>query len=159
MEQEQDSIRCMLLSITDCSLLLPSFAVAEIAPVVQLHPITSSPDWFLGMMDWRGTDLPIVNLENMSTKDKVAIPHMEHIAVLNTIKENIQFPFMAFVLQDLPKFVVLTEEELTSLGEPETEIFLDKVSYLEQDFFIPNMQFVQETIEQFLIEKGVLFSI
>ena len=63
MAQAESIIRTQIIPLTDMNLVLPNTSIAEVIGYSKPSPVKKSPDWFLGMMNWRGLTIPIVSFE------------------------------------------------------------------------------------------------
>lgn len=153
-----NSMRVMSLPIWNRNLILPSVSIAEISPYKEVQVIDGSPDWFMGMMEWRGTDLPLTCIESISDNESTHFQKKSQVAVINMINENIQFPFVGIFIQGLPRMMAVEANELGLVADTPDTIYAMTVLLNEQEYVIPNLEMLQKMVEKFLGEKGLLFS-
>ena len=58
-----EHVQTLLLPLQQAALLVPSALVAEVANHDELQPIPQSPDWGLGLFNWRARPVPVVSFE------------------------------------------------------------------------------------------------
>ncbi len=56
-------ISCLLLSLWEKKVIMPTAAIAEIVPYGAPEPVTDTPSWFLGVFSWRGIHVPLIDME------------------------------------------------------------------------------------------------
>lgn len=60
-----NNLACLFLPLFEKNILLPSAAVAEIVSYEKPQVLADVPAWFLGVLTWRGIQIPLVNLEEI----------------------------------------------------------------------------------------------
>ncbi len=112
-----DAVHCLLIPLQGETLLLPNAAVAEVIGYSEPDPIADAPAWLLGRISWRERIIPLISFEAASRgfmqKDG------SRIAVLNTLNNNPRVPYMAILMQDIPR-LCLVQPEMISYEEAET---------------------------------------
>jgi len=63
MSEDTESIKCVILTLRKENVLLPNALVAEILSVKDVQEVGNVPDWYLGKMNWRGADVPLLSFE------------------------------------------------------------------------------------------------
>ncbi len=92
-------------------LLLPGVTVAEVIHYEDPQPVKGkSPDWFLGMLEWRTKQIPLVTYESLNGKSFERGANI-HIAVLNGSEDPDTMPFYAIVTQATPRLLRLVKED------------------------------------------------
>ncbi|NOR52323.1 MAG: hypothetical protein GQ470_06845, partial [Gammaproteobacteria bacterium] len=85
-------IRCLLIPQKNITLLLPGTLIAEITDYTPPETSQFSPDWLLGILSWRGRNIPLVEFENLFGE----VPVQEtpsQVAVLNCLNGNQDISF------------------------------------------------------------------
>jgi len=111
------SVRSLMIPMMHDQLLLPNASLAEIIPYKAPELINDSPDWCLGMINWRGLDVPVVSFENISGKDETKVSKQCRIAVFNAIGGNNKLSFFAIVVQGIPHLVRANQSVVTAVAE------------------------------------------
>jgi chemosensory pili system protein ChpC len=160
-----DILSCLLLSLEDKNLILPSSAIAEIMPYENPRILPDMPNWIIGILTWRDIQVPLADLEKM--EDRIAWQDTSivepqktpdhRIAILNRIykmpkkelNENSKYPFFAIVLKHNPKFYRISSEEMGLVKEfpAEERRFLMEVKVRTEPAFIPNLRQLWEMID------------
>ncbi len=113
-----EQIKCVVLKINEDELLLPNTAVAEIVPIRNIINVANKPDWMLGYLDWRGNSVPLVSFESLGG---VRMPSLASgnvkAAVLFSISEDKDFPFVSILMQDAPSVVNVRESDMVDNNE------------------------------------------
>lgn len=122
---------CLLLPVFTEMLLLPASAIAETIAYQksEVEILPDVPTWFVGMLSWRGIQIPIVFLEQMESyvswngvERSLETHKQPYIAVVNRItkinshietQKFRQYPFFAMVLEGAPKWIRVFKESLT----------------------------------------------
>jgi len=95
-------LNTLLLPLSDRNLLLPSAAIAE---VIRYHDSPRRTDnnnaWLVGLIDWRGLELPLVCFE--ATSSECSVPPSSQMAIINATSAKAQCKFFALLLQSFPR--------------------------------------------------------
>jgi chemosensory pili system protein ChpC len=105
----------MLLPVQDKMLLLPGVAVAEIVNYSYPQCPAGAPDWLLGYIDWRKLSVPLLSFELLNGQ---AMPHatgVPRIAVINNTGVNEAVPFIAIVIQAIPRLLRIMPQDITEV--------------------------------------------
>lgn len=105
-------VRCMFLPLSDRGLLVPSTGVAEIVGLSPPRPIDASPGWLLGFMSWRGVDVPLLSLEAALGDEAPPVGVRNRVAIMHTLRADLQPGFYGVVIQRLPTVVLASERNL-----------------------------------------------
>ena len=124
MRKDTDSIKCVILTLRKENVLLPNALVAEILSVKDVQEVGNVPDWYLGKMNWRGAEVPLLSFEaaagvkvskvNLNTQAVV----LYAVGTSGTVDES---PYLALVMSGVPVLcanqwlTVLRPREYTSL--------------------------------------------
>jgi chemosensory pili system protein ChpC len=66
MSEVVEELPTFLVPLQKSNILLPSSSVAEIIPYEPLQRIQDTPDWFLGLLGWRGIEVPVLSFEMLT---------------------------------------------------------------------------------------------
>ncbi len=113
METRRGAIRCLLLPLAGCRLLLPSVAVAEVLPAARVEPVAEAPQWLVGMVEWRFVSIPLLSFEVVSGHPPPQPGTCYRVAVLHTTSGDADF--YGLLMQGIPNLVQVRESELTLL--------------------------------------------
>lgn len=68
-----ESIRCLLIPVTDHNLLLPAAVVAEVIDYREPDPLPdhlADQEWLFGFASWRDQKVPLVSMEAVMTGER-----------------------------------------------------------------------------------------
>lgn len=155
---EQTSIKkilpTLLFNIEGAQILLPDIAVAEIIEYQQVNTVDSddAPDWWLGLLAWRGLEVPLVSLESLNhggffTKK----PALKIIIVnaLHGLKDGLGY--WAFVALDTPKLQRIKQDSLVLAESDEVgAVALMHAELLGEDVVILDMEKIETELAAIL---------
>jgi len=103
----------------DDYLLLPGVTVAEVIHYEEPQAVEGKPEWFLGMLEWRTKQIPMVSYEVLNDRPCERGPNI-HIAVLNGSEDPEAMPFYAILTQATPRLLRLIKEEISEDSQTPT---------------------------------------
>lgn len=150
LQQTVSELSTFLIPVTRKYLLLPNVSVAEIISHRLPQPMDDVPTWFLGNLDWRTRQIPLVSFEGLNDEPFQSSSGHRSIAVLNGIGTSVKLPFLAILTQSAPRMMRVSAEELAvdnqaELGPAELMV----VSANGELASIPNLEYIESTILQF----------
>jgi len=145
-----EEIKCVILKVNGDELLMPNASVAEIVPIKNIINVANKPGWMLGYLDWRGHSVPLVSFEAMGN---VRMPSLANgsvkAAILFSIGEDKDFPFLSILMQDSPAVVNVKEEDIISNKEEITHPAIeDKVMMADGTYSIVNIEKLESIVKQ-----------
>jgi len=98
--------------------LIPSAAIADMITVREVVKVKNSPEWMIGVMEWRGHTIPIISFEavsgvgvrNVSINTQVAILH----AIGGKLEDN---PYIGLTVSGVPHEGVFTRDQIKEDAE------------------------------------------
>jgi len=131
-----EKIKCVVLKINGAEILMPNASVAEIIPIKNIINVANKPGWMLGYLDWRGNSVPLVSFEAMGNErmPSLATGNVK-AAILFSIGEDSQFPYLSILMQDAPKIVNVKEDDIISNKDEvthpavEDQVMIDDAAY------------------------------
>lgn len=112
------SVHCMLAPLEDAALLLPTQVVAEVVEYQEPEPITATPDWFLGQIDWENRHIPVFSYSALIQGTAPAtIKNRNRIMVVKSLSESARVSYLGFLVSDIPKLVTVLPDQLTNTGD------------------------------------------
>ncbi len=140
-------IHSLLLPVQEGQLLLPNAAVAEIVEYNAPTPMKDAPAWCLGMVVWRGIEIPLLSYEAFVGGELPAEQSRLRIAVLNTLNGNAELPFIGVVLQGIPRLLTAGNDNVVaSAAEDPIDGIVFKVSAGSEQAMIPDLDALERTI-------------
>lgn len=134
-------------------MLLPHATVAEIIPYSTAETVPHVPAWFVGMLAWRGTRIPLVFFEGVCGDP---VPESESksrkIAILKTLGADPTMPFIAVVTQGIPHAIKISPDMLAEESHGALPpLILKHVLIKGQAAYIPDMDSLENTIKLALV--------
>lgn len=144
-------VRTQLIPLADMNMLLPNTCIAEVITLGELNPVKKSPEWFLGMMDWRGVRIPVISFEAANGISAAAPPRSARVAVLNGISEDEKLPFYGVISQGIPKLMALEKSAIEVNKKPDHKLPLasEQTQIADVSAVIPD----QVKIEKLLVKE------
>ena len=152
---EIESIQAYVLPMQKQGVLLPEEAVAEVIPYEPLQRIEDTPDWFLGLLGWRGVQVPVVSFEMLSVER--ASFSLESVAsaslvIVRGTTDQQSLPFYALVSQTQPAVHGITEEMLFETGEATERTEIVRIRFHEDVLSVPNLDYIEAALLNALIQ-------
>ncbi len=140
-----------LIPLQKNNILLPGSTVTEIIPYEPLQRIQNSPEWFLGILSWRGVQVPVISFE-MLTNARASFSLMSvssaSLIVCVTLSGQEEIPYFALVAQALPRLMRLTAEELQESEEETVATELMRIQLNGQPAIIPDLDYIEASLEK-----------
>jgi len=112
------SVHCMLAPLENGALLLPTQVVAEIVEYQQPDPISATPDWFLGQIDWENRHVPVFSYAALIQGTAPGpVAQRNRIMVVKSLTESARVSYLGFLVSDIPKLVTVLPDNLTNTGD------------------------------------------
>ncbi len=137
------------------SILLPTECVAEIIPYEPLQRIEDTPDWFLGLLGWRGIQVPVVSFEMLTAERasfSLASVASASLVIVRGMSDQASLPFYALVAQTFPVSHEISQETLFDTGEAIERTESAKVRFLNDVLSVPNLDYVEVALLNALIQ-------
>lgn len=151
-----DSVPTYQITLQRQGMLLPQDAVAEIIPYEPLQRVEGTPEWYLGLLGWRGIQVPVVSFEMLSIKrasfSLVSVASAS-LVIVKCIADLEEMPYFATVAQTMPRLVDMTEEVLFPTGDETLDTELARVRFEDDILSIPNLDRIEAVIREVLIEN------
>jgi chemosensory pili system protein ChpC len=113
-------VRCLIIPIAagKRQLLIPSAVVAEITNYkLPEKKIANCPKWLLGMVEWRGQNVPVVSMEDILIQPLTTSSNDHRLVILYGLETSQFLPFYAFIASNIPSAVSLNHKFLTEFTE------------------------------------------
>jgi len=141
----EGEIDCVVLPLANVELLVPSACIAEVLPWRPPLAASGSPDWCRGTIDWHGAMVSLVDFERLLGAPARS-ESGKSIAVINRSRPDAPRPFMALVVQGLPRLVQIAEDDLAADHAAETpgELWLIEVG--TERLVVPDLRYLETRI-------------
>ncbi len=103
----------MLLTLQSENVIVPNASVAEVVPSRDVTSVEDAPDWVLGKMKWRGTEVPLVSFE-IAGDSSARATNSTQIAVLYSLDADSQYPYIGLAISGVPHISRFTREQIRS---------------------------------------------
>lgn len=112
MDYVDGTVRCLALPLIGNQLLVPNALVAEVVAADSVTPADGGPEWLLGYLPWRGSELPLVGLETALDGTRLVPGPRSKIVVLNALSGDRSLAHYAVLVQGIPHQVLASERTL-----------------------------------------------
>lgn len=102
---DESQIKCVILTLRKENVLVPNALVAEIVSVKDIEERKNSPEWFLGSMNWRGAEVPLLSFEAADGLEMSKVNLNTQAVVLYAVGNGDELreqPYMALVMSGVP---------------------------------------------------------
>jgi chemosensory pili system protein ChpC len=143
------SLPTYVVSLQKQGVFLPQSTIAEIIPYEPLQRIENTPDWFLGLLNWRGIQVPVASFE-MLTVERASFSLVSvssaSLVIIKGLNSQETLPYHAMVSQTIPRLVELNEEMLVDSEEPAAQTEAARVRYGDELISIPDLDYLESAI-------------
>jgi chemosensory pili system protein ChpC len=138
-----------VISLQKQGVFLPQSTIAEIIPYEPLQRLENTPDWFLGLLSWRGVQVPVASFE-MLTVERASFSLVSvssaSLVIIKGLNSQEALPYHAMVSQTIPRLVELNEEKLLDTEESAAQTETARVRYEDELMSIPDLDYVESAI-------------
>lgn len=153
--EQQKEVYSLMIPTVESNILLPNSNIAEIVPFSNVELFAESdgkPSWYLGHLLWRGLDIPLVSIDIIQGVSNPQADKRSRIAVVHTLNSNRELPYIAIVVQGIPRLSHVTQDNITLLAEQDvSDAEKMKISIGDVKASIPDLDKLEEMI---LAEKS-----
>jgi chemosensory pili system protein ChpC len=150
-ERESLKIRCLALTVhQDLIMLVPNTLVAEVVGFRPHEKVNALPEWVIGLLPWRGRNVPLVTLDRKGESKKPMGNRERHYVIFNTLNGNKHLSFIAMEILGIPHLVSVTDGELEYNSEPgESEpMILARLRYNGDNVIVPDLDAIERMLGQ-----------
>ncbi len=151
-----DSLPTYVVSMQKQGVLLPRAAVAQIIPYEPLQRVEETPDWFLGLLGWRGLQVPVASFE-MLTVERASFALVSvssaSLVIVRGLNNPEELPYHALVAQTAPRLVELTPEMLFETGEEPEKTEISRVRFEDSILSVPDLDYLEVAIRNVLLAR------
>lgn len=149
MSEMVEELPTFLVPLQKNNILLPNSTVAEIIPYEPLQRIQNSPAWFLGLLSWRGVQVPVISFEMLTSAGasfSLVSVASASLVICSALGGRDAVRYFALVAQALPRLMHLTPEELIETQEDTVETELLLVRLNGQPAVIPDLEYIESCL-------------
>ena len=124
MSDDTELIKCVILTLRKENVIVPNALVAEITSVKEVVESENAPEWFLGKMNWRGKDVPLLSFEAAAGEEISKVNLNTQAVVLYAVgkdgndAENL---YLGLVMSGVPHISRFTREQIVTDSEDQEE--------------------------------------
>lgn len=152
---DPEQLHVYVLTMQKQGVILPAETIAEIIPYEPLQRIEETPDWFLGLLGWRGLQVPVVSFEMLTVErasfSLVSVSSASLVIVRATADQG-SMPFYSLVSQTQPAFQEISSEMLFETGEATERTEVSKVRLHNDVLSVPDLDYIEATLLNALIQ-------
>lgn len=152
MNENSQSLSCVMIPVSRRQLLLPNVSIAEVVDYASTDAEAGAPDWLAGRLDWRGLMLPVISYD-VANGGSLSVPgeNRGRIVVLNTISDTgKKLQFMALITQGIPSQIRIAKEQIKKLEGENGPADLMQVDVDGEAAWIPNLDYLESLAEESL---------
>ena len=144
-----DAIHCLLIPLHKETMLLPNAAIAEVIAYSEPESIPDAPDWLHGWLAWRDRKVPLISFEIASGRKVPSDIQGQRIAVLNTLNSNPRVPYIAVLIQDIPKLHLVQPDTVTERNDvnPRQSIAAQLLAN-DEPVIVPDLDDLEQRVER-----------
>ncbi|MDH5738373.1 MAG: chemotaxis protein CheW [Gammaproteobacteria bacterium] len=151
MAETAQTVPALMVALQRGKILIPAAVAAEVIPYEPLQRIEDTPDWFLGVLGWRGLRIPVISYESLTSKrtsfSLVSVASASLI-IVRTLRTRDDIPFYAMVSQAAPDEIQVSEETLTDSMEELEDTELARAKIGNTVVGIPDMEFIEASLNE-----------
>lgn len=158
MEQDEDTVRCLVLPIIGDQILVPNAVVAEVFAADSVTPFEDGPQWLLGSIAWRESRLPLVCMEAALGGAGLEVGPRSKIVVMNTLSESHSLEHYAVLVQGIPHQVLATDStvELDTSMNGTRPFVAAELEVAGARAFIPDLDAIERALLDMISEENGL---
>ena len=143
-----------LITLQESDILLPNPSVAEIIPYEPLQRSQDMPSWYLGVLGWRGLEVPVISLEMLAAErasfSLISVASASLVVCTGITKPD-ELPYYAIIAQVMPKLQRIMPNELIETGEATKATELQKILCRGDPAIIPNLDYIEEKLLEAIV--------
>jgi chemosensory pili system protein ChpC len=150
----QDKVRSLWVPLRKMNLLLPNVVVAEICSYRAPSPCEGMPEWFLGMVQWRAQEIPVISLESVCGLTVPSNPVFSRLMVLHSVNPDSPMKNFAIVTAGLPGLIQFGNEMADEVVDYAYDGLKCIVRIGSEEAVIPDLPYLQNLLETCLGEAA-----
>ncbi len=146
--EKSKEVFSFLIPMLEDNLLMPSEAVAEIVPFMNVSLFDNSESngvWHIGNLAWRNATIPVISLERVHGIQDLGDIRRSRVAVIYTLNGNEEIPYLAFTVQGIPRMIPVGSDDNEVLdSNPSEKGAMAWVKVAERKAMVPDMDALEE---------------
>jgi len=154
MDDTQDKVRSLWVPLRQMNLLLPNVAVAEISSYRVPNHREGMPEWFLGMVQWREHDIPVISLESVCGLTVPSNPVFSRLMIVNSVNPDSALQHFAIVTAGLPGLIQFGSDTADEVVDNSFVGLKCIVRIGSEEAVIPDLPYLQGLLESCLVDAA-----
>jgi chemosensory pili system protein ChpC len=147
MDELQDKVRSLWVPLRKMNLLLPNMVVAEICSYRAPTPCEGMPEWFLGMVQWRSQDIPVISLEAVCGLTVPSNPVFSRLMIVNSVNPDSPLQHFAIITAGLPGLIQFGNDMVDEVVDDGYDGLKCIVRIGSEEAVIPDLPYLQNLLE------------
>lgn len=152
-----NEVRGIMIPVTnEKRVLLPNAIIAEVVSNSEINTVEGTSDWFLGNINWRGYNVPVISYDTLSTGRRENLDKNIRVAVIKSLGNIETMPYFGLLVKGVPRLQLVTQGDL-QVHESESNdsnAIASKVTIQDEMSEIPNIRFIEYVLDQLLHKKA-----
>lgn len=134
-------VHCALAPMPAESLLLPTNVIAEVIGYIQPTPLSATPQWFLGQIEWQNRQIPVFSYSALISGNQPGeISSKNRIMIVKSLSDSARMPYLGILISDIPSLISVQLEEIVHTGDESKSLgVFCHVAVQEQAAVIPDL--------------------
>jgi chemosensory pili system protein ChpC len=134
-------VHCAMAPMTMEPLLLPTNVIAEVVEYIAPAPLSDTPQWFLGQIEWQDRQIPVFSYTALiSGKEPEEITGKNRIMIVKSLSDSARMPYLGILISDIPSLVSVQLEDMVNTGDERKSLgVFCHVRVREQAAVIPDL--------------------
>ena len=106
-------LKCMILTLRNENVIVPSAAIAEMVSAQGASKVDNVPEWYVAKMRWHDVDVPLVSFEAASGEAAKVVNQNTQIAMIYTASdEESRYPYIGLVISGVPHVTQFSRDQM-----------------------------------------------
>jgi chemosensory pili system protein ChpC len=146
-DSAQEKVRSLWVPLRQLNILLPNAVVAEICSYRAPSPCEGMPEWFLGRVQWRTQEIPVISLEALCGLSVPTNPVFSRLMIVNSVRADSPLKHFAIVTAGLPGLIQFGNDMADEVVECEYDGLKCIVRVGSEEAVIPDLPYLQNQLE------------
>ena len=151
MSNLRDELYSLLVPLVGERLIVPRACVAEVIGFQAPAPMTNAPPWYLGLVTWNETQVPVVSFEGALGQAIPVVSGRTRVVVFHAIDDKLQSGCFGILTQGFPQLVRVNADVIRpdpSRGFPERAPVICQVRMVNETPLIPDLHRLEQMIAE-----------
>lgn len=151
MSDLRDELYSLLVPLVGERLIVPRACVAEVIGYQTPAQMTNAPPWYLGLVSWNGSNVPLVSFEGALGQPLPNVSGRTRIVIFNATDGKLPCGYFGILTQGFPQLVrvnadVIRPDSSRSFGERSPVIC--QVRMVNEAPLVPDLQRLEQMIAE-----------